>query len=255
MQEREGFVTSKPQHVLALGFGEEFEPLAARLLLLNYRAARAALADDGMRALERSGEPIRAVLLSIPHGLGDLGLTLDRLRDRAPGSSLRFIAVGRRPSAPVLEELRSAGVEFALWEPFDDSALRFALNATVHDPGSGALRRVQRAPTTMLARIFSSVGQKAALVYSLSEGGAFLETLRPTSSKGHVRVELPLPSGTVTLEAQVMTTNVPGNLRNPHLPMGMGVVFVDVPEEDRRALAELVEGLAENFRIGRSDAG
>jgi hypothetical protein len=249
MQEREGFVMAKPQHVLALGFGEAFDSLATRLLLLNFRAARAALADDGMRALERSGEPIRAVLLSIPHALGDLGFALGRLRDRAPGIPLRFIAVGRRPSPPGLEEIRSAGVEFSLWEPFDDSALRFVLNAAFQDPGNGELRKVQRAPTTMLARVFSSVGQKAALVYNLSEEGAFLETLRPTSSKGHVRVELPLPSGTVTLEAQVVTTNVPGNIQKAHLPMGMGVVFVDVPEETRRTLAEFVEALAENFHI------
>jgi hypothetical protein len=239
--------------VLALGFGAEFEPLSARLLILHFRAVRAALADDAMRALERSGEPICAVLLAIPHTLGDLGFVLDRLRNRAPGTPLRFIAVGPRPSPPELEELRSAGVEFSLWEPFDDGALRYVLNAAACDPGSGEHRRVQRAPTAMLARVFSGAGQKAALVYSLSEGGAFLETLRPTSSKGHVRIELPLPTGTVTLEAEVVNTNVPGNLHKPHQPMGMGVVFADVPEETRRNIAELVEALAENFYIAERD--
>jgi len=244
---------ARHQHVLALGFGEAFDSLASRLLLLNFRAIRAALADDGMRKLERSVEPVRAVLLSIPHALGDLGFALGRLRDRAPGRSLRFIALGRRPSPSGLEELRSAGVEFTLWEPFDDGALRFVLNAAVRDPSSGEFRNVQRTPTAMLARVFSSVGQKAALVYNLSEEGAFLETLRPTSSKGHVRVELPLPSGTVTLEAQVVTTNVPGNIQKTHLPMGMGVAFVDVPEETRRTLAEFVEALAENIQISKPD--
>jgi hypothetical protein len=255
MQEREDCVMGKPRRVLALGFGEEFELLSARLLLLNFRAVRAELADEGVRAMERSGEPIRSVLLSIPHALGDLDFALDRLRDRAPGTSLRFVAVGPRPSPRELEELRSAGVEFSLWEPFDDSALRFVLNAAVRDPVSGELRKVQRAPHAMLARVFSGAGQKAALVYNLSEHGAFLETLRPTSAKGHVRVELPLPSGTVTLEAEVVSTNVPGNLQKPHVPMGMGVVFVDVPEEIRRNLAELVDALAEEFYIAKADSG
>ena len=246
-------MTEKRRRVLALGFGEEFEPLSARLLLLNYRAVRAALADDAMRTLERSGEPVCAVLLSIPHALGDLDFALGRLRDRASGSGLRFIAVGPRPDPGEREELRSAGVEFSLFEPFDDSALRYVLNAAVYGPGSGALRKVTRAPTSMMARVFSGAGQKAALVYSLSEGGAFLETLRPTSSKGHVRVELPLPNGTVTLEAQVVNTNVPGNLHKSHQPMGMGVVFVDVPEETRRNITELVEALAEDFYVTKPD--
>ena len=89
------------QHVLALGFGEAFDSLAGRLLLLNFRATRAATVDDGVRVVERIGEPIRAVLLSVPHALGDLGFALGRLRDHAP-SALRFVAVGRRPSPPGL---------------------------------------------------------------------------------------------------------------------------------------------------------
>jgi CheY-like chemotaxis protein len=244
---------AKHQYVLALGFGKDFDTLAGRILLLNFRATRAALLEDGVRALERSGEPIRAVLVSIPHSLGDIDFALRRLRDRASSPHLRFVAVGAHPGQREQEELRRAGVEFALWNPFDDAALRFVLNEAVQDPSAGESRHVLRAPTTMLARVFSAAGQKAALVYNLSEGGAYLETLRPTSAKGHIRVEIPLPTGTVTLEAQVVTTNVPGNIQKANLPMGMGVEFTDVPEETRCALAEYVEGLAELFRIDKPE--
>jgi CheY-like chemotaxis protein len=244
---------AKHQQILALGFGEEFDSLAGRLLLLNFRAARATLAEDGVHALERSGEPIHAVLLAIPHSLGDLSVALGRLREHAPTPHLRFVAAGPQPGQRELEELRRAGVEFALWKPFDDAALRFVLNEALKNPGSGESRNLLRAPTTMLARVFSSTGQKAALVYNLSEGGAFLETLRPTSAKGHVRVELPLPAGTVTLEARVVTTNVPGNIQKPNLPMGMGVEFTDVPEETRHALAEHVGAMAGRYRIEKPD--
>ena len=50
---------AKHRHVLALGFGEEFDSLAERLRLLKFRAVHAKLAEDGLRALERSGESIR----------------------------------------------------------------------------------------------------------------------------------------------------------------------------------------------------
>ena len=193
------------------------------------------------------------LLLAVPHALGDLSFALDRLRDHAPTPYLRFAAAGPEPGPRELEELREAGVEFALWKPFDDAALRFVLNEALQDPHSGESRNVLRAPTAMLARVFSAAGQKAALVYNLSERGAFLETLRPTSAKGHVRVELPLPTGTVTLAARVVTTNVPGNIQKPNLPMGMGVEFTDVPEETRHALAEHVEAMAERYRIDKPD--
>jgi hypothetical protein len=243
----------KPQHVLALGFSGGFDVLAGRLLLLNFRAVRAASTEDGVRILERSGEPIRVALLAVPQALGDLGFALERLRERAPAPYLHFVAAGQEPGRRELEELHGAGVEFALWEPFDDAALRFVLNEAHQDPNSGESRNVPRAPTAMLARVFSAAGQKAALVYNLSEQGAFLETLRPTSAKGHVRVELPLPAGTVTLAARVVTTNVPGNIQKPNLPMGMGVEFTEVPEEARHTLAEHVGAMAGRYRIEKPE--
>ena len=246
---------AKHRHVLTLGFGEDFDSLAERLRLLKFRAVRAKLAEDGLRALERGGESIRAVLLSIPHRLGDLSFALRRLRDHAPTPSLRFVAIGPRPSPQELEELREADVEFGLWQPFDDAALRFVLNQALHDHRGGESRNVARAPTWLLARVFSAAGQKEALVYSLSEKGAFLETHRPTPAKGHVRVELQLQTGTAALEARVLTTNVPGNIQKANMPMGMGVEFVDVREETRRALAQQVEAMADLFRIDKQDAG
>jgi hypothetical protein len=246
---------ARPQLILALGFGEEVDALAGRLLLLGFRAVRATSTEDGVRALAQGGDAIRAVLLSVPHSLGDLGSALGRLRDHAPSMGLRFVATGPRPGPRELEELGQAGVEFALWTPFEDAALRFVLNEAAQDEKILESRRAVRVPTTLLARVFSSAGQKAALVYALSERGAFLETLRPTSTKGHVRVELPLPGGTLTLDARVVVTNVPGNLQKTNLPMGMGVEFTEVPEETRRALAEYVEVLAGEIRIGKPAPG
>ena len=245
---------AKHRHVLALGFGEDFDSLADRLRLLKFRAVRAKLAEDGLRALERSGESIRAVLLSVPHRLGDLSFALHRLREHAPTPSLRFVAIGPRPSPRELEELREADVEFGLWQPFDDGALRFVLNQALHDHRSGESRNVERVPTRLLARVFSAAGQKEALAYSLSEKGAFLETHRPTPAKGHVRVELQLRGGTVALEARVLTTNVPGNIQKANMPMGMSIEFLDVPEEARRALADQVEAMADRFRIDKQVA-
>jgi hypothetical protein len=165
------------------------------------------------------------------------------------------VATGPEPGPRELEELREAGVEFCLWAPFEDAALRFVLNEALQDPNIEETREALRVPGTLLARVFSSVGTKTAVVYNLSETGAFLETPRPTSNKGHIRVEIPLPAGTVSVEAQVVVTNVPGNLQKARLPMGMGVEFIGVPEETRGALAEYVESLIDSVRICQPDPG
>jgi hypothetical protein len=240
---------ARHRHILTLGFGDEFESMSDRFLDLGFRAVRATLAEDGVRALARCGEPIRAVLLAVPHALGDLGFALDRLREHAPTPVLRFAATGSEPGPSELEELGEAGVELALWKPFDDAALRFVLNEALRDPHRIESRRELRAPTAMTARVLSAAGTKSARVYNLSAGGAFLETPRPTPARGRVSVELPLPSGTLAVEAQVATTNVPGNIQKPSLPMGMGVEFTDLSEEARRALTEHVDALADRFRI------
>ena len=59
----------------------------------------------------------------------------------------------------------------------------------------------------------------------------------------------------MALEARVLTTNVPGNIQKTPMPMGMGVEFLEVPEEARRALADQVEAMADRFRIDKQDAG
>jgi hypothetical protein len=62
-------------------------------------------------------------------------------------------------------------------------------------------------------------------------------------------VELPLPSGRVSLLGRVLYTNVPGNLKRDHLPTGMGVAFVRTPAAEAAAIEAEVEGMAARFYV------
>jgi hypothetical protein len=237
----------KRMHVLLLGLGDRHDALAGRLLLLNFRPLRAETVDAAIALLPRVGEPVRAGIVPVDHACADLPAELTRLR-RACGD-ISFVVVGARPDPATAEAFRKADVRLCLWDRIEDSALRFVVNLALFDEQRGEVRGELRVPTPMVARVFSAAGEKPALVYNLSRGGAYLETHRPTGVGGHVKVELPLPSGKLTLPACVVSTNVPGNLQRPNLPLGMGVEFVTLPADAEAAVAHYVEERSGAFEL------
>jgi len=82
--------------------------------------------------------------------------------------------------------------------------------------------------------------RKEAQLYNLSERGAFLETARPSTVGAEIDVELQLPNGPRSLPANVLHTNVPGNLLRPHVPIGMGIRFKDPSPSISSDLARIV---------------
>ena len=146
------------------------------------------------------------------------------------------------------QKLRSAGVDWALYDAFSDTELRFLLNQATHDGGKGERREELRIPTTLTAKVKSATGTKVAMVYNLSVTGSYLETLRPSQGGIRVTVELPLPAGTLELPATVVSTNVTGNLRRENLPRGMGVRFENLSREVEAALLQYIEERTAAFR-------
>ncbi|MCC6642692.1 MAG: PilZ domain-containing protein [Deltaproteobacteria bacterium] len=209
--------------------------LARRIRSLGgYRPLAAKSPEQALRLVEEPHLGVRSVLLSPDFPFTDPERALTRMRSLCGTRRLRFIATGVRPGADTLARLRAAGTELALWEPYDDARLRFQINRSLAAPEQESVRREQRAPTDWRARVRGGGREKEALVYSVSPGGAFLATPRPSMRGAQVCIELPLPAGSLSLEGRVLYTNVPGNLRRSDLPIGMGVVFdTPSPEAER----------------------
>jgi hypothetical protein len=238
------------EYVLILGAEDRTRTLAGRLVALECRGARAGDAAGALQALLSAPSPIRVGFLSGGHTIPDLGQTLDALGRQAPSGSLSWVVYGPRPDAPALAALRGAGVRFALFEPFTDEELRFVLNQARHDGQDSAVPRLdERVPADLRARVLTKTGEKVALVYNLSSTGAYLVTPRPTLRGGRVEVHFRLPSGDMALAAEVVWNNVPGNLRRGNAPVGMGVRFLDAPEEIRTRLLEYVAARARTYRL------
>jgi hypothetical protein len=235
--------------VLILGPEERTRLLGGRVLLLNYRSTRAEDLDGALRAQDATPLAIRAALLSTDHKLPDVREVLRALRERSSGGPIHWIAFGRRPDAPEIAALREAGVQLALFDPFTDEELRFVINEAHHLGRDDAPRTEERVPSNLRARVVTKTGERAALVYNLSTGGAYLVTPRPALRGGPVQVHLTLPNGEAVLEGQVVWNNVPGNLRRPNAPVGMGVRFVEVPPEVMTGLLGYVEARARAYRL------
>ncbi len=105
----------------------------------------------------------------------------------------------------------------------------------------------ERGAPRYMARLRIHFGPDAANLladYSinLSTGGLFLETTRLLPAGTSLMAEFDLPTNNVTIrcKAKVAWVNHPELLKNPHLPVGMGLQFLDVSMDDMDAIRDYI---------------
>lgn len=219
--------------------GASAAALAERLSALGF--ATRSVGGSTELAQRVSGSPRPPTGLFLDLGLPDRALE-GRLRLLepllAPGHSTAVAFGAERPGPARRRRLAEAGVALGLFGDVDDATLRFQANRTfLGARPRGPARRDLRAPASGRVRVRSGGREKAAQPYSLSAGGAFLATPRPSLRGARLELEWELAAGGARhrLRAEVVHTNVPGNLRRRRLPAGMGVRFME-PETARAAL-------------------
>jgi CheY-like chemotaxis protein len=235
--------------VLVLGdHGLVLSELSERIRRHGFRAVRAKTPQDALDLADERGYRFSAALVESSLAALDLGGALSQIRERAGLPGMVLIATGAMPAASERQRLREAGVRTALWQPVGDHALLFHLNRATSDAGRH-LRAAQRVPTEWRTRVMVAGRAKPASVYSLSTGGAYLATDRPSMRGAELAVDLPLPGGPVSVLGRVVYTNVPGNLKRAHLPAGMGIAFVRTPREDADRIGERVAEIASQYYV------
>ena len=217
--------------------------LTHRIRRMGYRAMRAKTAEEAFAIVEEHRHLVAAALIPPDLAVADLGAALEALAARAPQGRLSYVVAGACPNEETLAELRQAGLRLALWEPSDDARLRFQLNRALAGFGVQDLSRSEtRAPLDIPAHVVQAGRRKPARVYTLSSGGVYLDTQRPSMRNAAISVELDLWPSPVCAEGVVVYTSVPGNLRRTNLPHGMGVRFQAITDievgRNRRLVAE-----------------
>jgi hypothetical protein len=232
------------------GGGEPLEPVARRMAALGLHIVRAKTPRDAHELLRDPRYLLGAAVIPADLGMADLTDVLHALRAGGRTGMLPLLACGMRPEPTARERLRRAGVEHALWFPLDDHVLRFQANRAL----AGGLptriaRKAERVPTNWPVVFRLSGREKQAKVYSLSASGAFLATAQPSLPRTLVHLQLPLPQQDARLAAEVVMTNVAGNLAKPNLPAGMGVRFRGLPAETEAALLTFTIERARALRV------
>jgi hypothetical protein len=232
--------------VLVLGQERPSRRVAGSLMLIGHRAVRAADAAAAVLALGSLSSPPRAGLVS-----AELADAADALRaiHGMLGRPLVWALVGARPAGPEAAALRAEQVRFVLDDAYTEEELRFVL----HEAAGGAFetppRGKPRVPTPLRARVVTKTGERVASVWNLSTTGAYLATPRPTLRGGRIDVHLGLPAGSIHVAAEVLWNNVPGNLRRPGAPVGMGVRFAEAPADAGTALDAYVAERIASYRL------
>ena len=239
-------------YAFATGPGE----LLSRTRGLGYEVIVERESRAAATRVARALEPVRAALIPADFPLPHRGGELDHLYRAAGARGLRLVAIGARPGPEAERQLRQPGVRLCLWSPFHDRELRFVVNRALFAPSDGfddpeksQVRHDLRVPTELAARVRVGGREKQAYVYSLSLGGCFLETLRPTLVGGAIEVLLQLPLGEFRVTGQVVLNNVPGNLQRANLPCGMGVRFGHLLPDAREAIQHFVRERARAYEL------
>ncbi|RIL06905.1 MAG: hypothetical protein DCC71_05010 [Proteobacteria bacterium] len=234
----------EPTILVLDGSGAPRAALAQRLRRMGYRAIRAKTPEDAFAIVEEPRHHVTAAMIPPDLAVADLRSALDALSARSRTGRLTYVVVGACPGEEGMAELREAGLVLALWEPIDDARLRYQANRALAGIDSDLLRRgAMRAPLEIPARVLQAGRSKDARVYTLSTGGVYLDTMRPAMRNATVEVELDFWPSPICVQGVVAYTSVPGNLRRPNLPIGMGVRFEGLAEPSlsriRRAIAEV----------------
>lgn len=231
-----------PDTLLVLDCGlSSFARLVVRARGVGLHAQPAKTPDDARELLRARRHAIGAAVIPPDLPAADLGAALDELRELAAWQ-LGILVAGPRPDASRCDRLRRAGVDLALFEPYDDHTLRFQLNRALAEGRD--LRRPRgalRAPADWDVVVRTGQREKPARVYTVSSAGGYVATPRPSQRGALVFLTLPLPEGAVRVTGRVVMTNVPGNLQHENLPLGMGVQWTGTAPEVASAIQSFAE--------------
>ena len=220
-----------------------------RLLRLGIDVLYSKGSDEAWLLAQQEAERISTLLFPPSVPVGAIQSILDCLRSNAIDVPRNLVVIGARPDEEQRARLRECGVRWALWEPYDESALRSVVSSAMSAKHEVETREEPRLPTTLLGRVFMGTHRKDVIVYTLSGQGAFLETPSPFLTGSKIALEMALPQQTVMAKAEVIYAKSAQEGGPPGQPNGMGVAFTKMDPGSRERLEAFLEDQDNRFAV------
>lgn len=215
------------------------ESLAAQLVRIGIEPIRVADLVEAVDVVQAREYAVRAIL--VPSEVPGRAIQKALKSMRRSGPILPCMAYGKAPDAAQRKLLRRAGVLLALWDGYDPGVLRFQMNRLTSGEHPSSVRGARRAPVHVPVAVLVGGREKEGVLYSIAEGGCFIESPRASMDGAQLRMCFALDGRHYELDGVVVFSNVPGNLQRPNLPLGMGVRFESVPRSIRKELGRFVQ--------------
>ena len=223
--------------------------VALRILRLRIDLFYSKDSSEALLLARQEADRIRTLLFPPTVDIDEIKPIAECLDAMKPELDHVLVVMGERPDDATRERLRAGGVELALWEPFDESALRSIVSDSMVSRGAIDARKDVRLPTTLLGRAFRGAKRKDAIVSKLSMGGAFLELASPFPEGSRISLEIALPDGSVNVRADVMNAYYPGSDVVSQQPCGMGVEFLNLDGADAERVRAFLKEIGERFCV------
>ena len=220
-----------------------------RLLRLGIDVFYSKDQDEAWLLAQEEARRIYALLFSPGVGAEAIANILHCLKTHAPSAPRTLVAIGERPDDDTRESLRACGAQWALWEPYDESALRSIVSAAISGGVVENSRQEPRLPTTLLGRAFLGIHRKDVIIYTLSSGGAFLETPTPYLPGSSITIEIALPDGSIMAKANVVYSKDAREAGEAARPNGMGVEFSKLDPRSEEKLRKFLEEQTDRFAV------
>ncbi|MFO0687201.1 MAG: PilZ domain-containing protein [Myxococcota bacterium] len=223
------------------------ETLAAQLVRLGVEPIRVGELGEATKLVASRGYLFAGVLVPTTLSPVRIAQALERMRETE--SVLPAMAYGKAPDPVQRKALRQAGVLLALWDGYDEVTLRFQINRLTSGEQLSAARASRRVPTQAPARVLVGGREKHGILYSLSEGGCFIETPRASMEGARLRTLFEIDRERFEIDGIVAFANVPGNLQRPNLPLGMGIQFDHPDAVTCNAIARVIQERLANLEV------
>ena len=223
--------------------------VALRLLRLRIDVFYAKDPTEAWLLAQQEADRIQTLLFPLTVAMERISEIAACLRSKAPEVLRALVVVGQRPDETARERLRKECVEWALWEPYDESALRSIVSASMRPDFESGPRGEARLPTTLLARAFAGTRRRDAIVSTLSSVGAFLEAPSLFPEETRITLEIALPHGSLLVKARVVHTSYPNTEAPMAQPNGMGVEFMNLASAEEERLLGFLKEIEDQFLV------